>query len=561
MATGKKTALYSAILDRYDRAPSELSRAIASAQISAMARDAAAGAVKTPSESASPAAQPQQTQEQSVDYSVLLKNAMGAGADSATVQDLLDKRVAKATADPSLNKYAFDDVYKQAMDYIDSARMSSSEISRQIERPQRQESRYEPDYISILERAKNYQPFSYDVNADPAYQAYAKAYRREGARATQNALASAAAMTGGVPSSYAVGAATQAGDYYASQLSDKIPELYQQAYDRYLKEYSRQLGLSDYYLKGMQLEEDRYGADVSRYNTDRNFAYGVYRDELSDERQAEATEYQRRMAEEDAEYQRQAAAQNAAYQQQQDQLDYAKYLQEYSDKQAQQQLKDALDVSDMLGYVPEQYAGILGVPAGTGTADAAYKAATLAKKSTTSGGGGSTKYTKAQADTALAAALTGDGSQQVRSIIEGYYALPFETVMSHYGAGSGEGFIMDADGNWMTEDETADYIADKYGRTLPGEVWQTLVSSGIQEQWLADRGFRQAEPGSLSFDEDEGTFEWNGKSYSDIGRLQKDMADTLTEMEKTTDRERLDDIKAELERKFDLMGFKVRFKS
>ena len=98
--------------------------------------------------------------------------------------------------------------------------------------------------------------FSYDLESDPVWQAYKKQYTREGQRATQDALGATAASTGGIPSSYATAAATQAGDYYAAQMTDKVPELYQQAYNRYLNE-------------------------LSQWNADRSFGYGQYIDELN----------------------------------------------------------------------------------------------------------------------------------------------------------------------------------------------------------------------------------------------------------------------------------------
>lgn len=98
--------------------------------------------------------------------------------------------------------------------------------------------------------------FSYDLESDPVWQAYKKQYTREGQRATQDALGTTAASTGGIPSSYATAAATQAGDYYAAQMTDKVPELYQQAYNRYLNE-------------------------LSQWNADRSFGYGQYIDELN----------------------------------------------------------------------------------------------------------------------------------------------------------------------------------------------------------------------------------------------------------------------------------------
>ena len=98
--------------------------------------------------------------------------------------------------------------------------------------------------------------FSYDLESDPVWQAYKKQYTREGQRATQDALGTTAASTGGIPSSYATAAATQAGDYYVAQMTDKVPELYQQAYNRYLNE-------------------------LSQWNADRSFGYGQYIDELN----------------------------------------------------------------------------------------------------------------------------------------------------------------------------------------------------------------------------------------------------------------------------------------
>lgn len=76
-------------------------------------------------------------------------------------------------------------------------------------------------------------PFSYDYEKDPTWQQYRKAYTREGERAMQDAIAAISGRTGGLASSYATTAATQANDYYMSQLADKIPELRDAAYSMY----------------------------------------------------------------------------------------------------------------------------------------------------------------------------------------------------------------------------------------------------------------------------------------------------------------------------------------
>lgn len=85
------------------------------------------------------------------------------------------------------------------------------------------------------------EPFSYDPETDPSMQAYRKAYLREADRNTRDVMGAYAGMTQGVPSSAAITAASQAGDYYRSQLTDKLPELEAQAYSRYLSGQQQEL--------------------------------------------------------------------------------------------------------------------------------------------------------------------------------------------------------------------------------------------------------------------------------------------------------------------------------
>ena len=98
-------------------------------------------------------------------------------------------------------------------------------------------------------------------------------------RATADALGAAAAASGGIPSSYASTAAGQAANYYAAQMTDKIPELYQLAYNKYLNDY--QMDLSDLgVVQGAeQSDYDKYLNELAQFNTDRNFDYGVWRDQ------------------------------------------------------------------------------------------------------------------------------------------------------------------------------------------------------------------------------------------------------------------------------------------
>lgn len=133
-------------------------------------------------------------------------------------------------------------------------------------------------YQKLLDSIVNREGFSYDAETDPVYGAYKKQYLREGERATADTLASVSAATGGVPSSYAVTAAQQAGDYYATQLSDMIPTLHENAYQKYLSEFDADLSALgalesdrsfDYnkYLQDYEEEQQRFANALALYQT------------------------------------------------------------------------------------------------------------------------------------------------------------------------------------------------------------------------------------------------------------------------------------------------------
>lgn len=135
---------------------------------------------------------------------------------------------------------------------------------------------YAQQQQDLLDAILNREDFSWSKETDPQWSSYKKSYLREGDRATQNALAQASAASGGRPSTAAVTAASQAGDYYAAQLNDVIPTLYQQAYDRYLNEYNMMLQDLGAVNTQEQLDYAKYLDQLGQYNTDRNFAYQTY---------------------------------------------------------------------------------------------------------------------------------------------------------------------------------------------------------------------------------------------------------------------------------------------
>lgn len=190
-------------------------------------------------------------------------------------------------------------------------------------------------YQKILDSIANRESFAYDPDADPSFSAYKKAYNREGERASANAMAQAAAASGGRTSSYAMTAAQQAGNYYAGQLADILPNLAEDAYSRYLSDFNSRL------------------SSLEALNTDREFNYQQWMNDYN-------------------------MLQNSLGNYQgQDATDYQRYLDEVNQKQ--QAYENALALYNSLGYATPEVAEILGISAGS--------AATSAGSGGASGGG------------------------------------------------------------------------------------------------------------------------------------------------------------------------------
>ena len=141
--------------------------------------------------------------------------------------------------------------------------------------------RYDDTIQDLLGQIVNRKDFSYDPENDQLYSQYRKQYAREGQRATQDALGAAAAASGGIPSSYAVNAAAQAGDYYASQMTDKIPELYQLAYNKYMNDYNMKLSDLGAVQGAEKNDYDKFLNEMQQYNTNRAFDYQAWMDEYN----------------------------------------------------------------------------------------------------------------------------------------------------------------------------------------------------------------------------------------------------------------------------------------
>ena len=98
----------------------------------------------------------------------------------------------------------------------------------------------------------------WNKDTDPSYQAHRKEYLREADRSMEDTLGAYAQNTGGIAGSQAIAAASQAADYYKSQLNDKIPELYDSAYNRYLGEVANQQNLAGILMNAESQAQSAY---------------------------------------------------------------------------------------------------------------------------------------------------------------------------------------------------------------------------------------------------------------------------------------------------------------
>lgn len=215
------------------------------------------------------------------DYGTVGKAQMAAGASAQDVLETYKNRYEKAAGTEGLNQYADDEIQAEMWDYI-TANLNKPQQSftHDVAQPT-YESSYSQRIDDMLNQILNREKFDYSAEADPLYQQYRTMYTREGDRSRDDTLAAVASGAGGM-NSYAVTAAQQASDYHMSQLADKIPELYQLAYDMYLNDIDLQMQDLGLLQEMDNIQYGRYRDTMSDWRNDRDFAYGVYRDDVAD---------------------------------------------------------------------------------------------------------------------------------------------------------------------------------------------------------------------------------------------------------------------------------------
>ncbi len=140
----------------------------------------------------------------------------------------------------------------------------------------------------VLEKLQSREPFSYDPAGDKIFARFKEQYTKAGALAREDALAQAAALTGGYGNSYGQTAGQGAYDRELDRLTALVPELYDRAREIYDAEGKEILG-----------EYDRLAKDLDRQQAE---AARLDKEEYTRQKEQEEREYQQQKAERDKAY-------------------------------------------------------------------------------------------------------------------------------------------------------------------------------------------------------------------------------------------------------------------
>lgn len=211
-------------------------------------------------------------------------------------------------------------------------------LYKEISTAQYQPSPYEALIAQSISQAAN-RKFEYDPNTDPAYQAYRQRLISAGESAYQNNLAGLSAATGGRPNSWAATVASQARNEYMLQAETAMIDFEDRAYNRYQSE-------TDNLYKFISVLDS---LDTKHYNR--------WRDSIEDKNEL----FNMVMQLEDNDFKKYQFQVEQSWQQ--FEAETANFQLALSKKQ--NEIQEALDRVELLGYVDNKASAVLGIPSGT----------------------------------------------------------------------------------------------------------------------------------------------------------------------------------------------------
>ena len=178
--------------------------------------------------------------------------------------------------------------------HLDRLQQSQTALDNHLTtKPGAYQSKYQGQIDQVMQNITDRKPFQYDVNADALYQQYKDRYTQMGRQAMQDTMGQAAALTGGYGNTYAQNAGQQAYGQYMQGLTDKIPELYQLALDKYDRDATLEKEKYSVLKDADATDYGRWGDQLNQWNTDRSYLSGRADTELSQAMSISNTMYAR----------------------------------------------------------------------------------------------------------------------------------------------------------------------------------------------------------------------------------------------------------------------------
>lgn len=227
-----------------------------------------------------------------------------------------------------------------------------NDIMSQLRNPPKFESPYAGLINHQISQIMSRPKFNYNPDTDPAYQAFLQRATRAGDKAYADNLGGLSAMTGGRPNSWAGTVASQARNQYLLEAQEAVIQFEDRAYSRYRDETS-----------------DMYNL-VNLLNSQDEIAYSRFRDRIGDTK--DLADMVLKLEDRDFEQYKYMSDQqwkvfDTEYQSYMDALTFKK-----------EKINEAIDRTNLLGYVNNQDSITLGVPTGTLSQGARERAEVMA---------------------------------------------------------------------------------------------------------------------------------------------------------------------------------------
>ena len=154
----------------------------------------------------------------------------------------------------------------------------------QAQAPGPYQSPYKAQIDSRMQNLGN-RNFAYNYREDPTYQQYKRQYETTARRASENAQANAAAVSGGFGSSWATTAGEDAYANAMSGLDDVANGLYTQALNSYTDESNNMYTQLQNLMQAESQAQQQYNQSLSNYYNNLNYYQTQYQNEANRQQQ------------------------------------------------------------------------------------------------------------------------------------------------------------------------------------------------------------------------------------------------------------------------------------